>query len=934
MKGGKFMKSKKIFGAIALISLGFLFIAPQIAQAAIGNQGRILYTKDVVRNTDGTIASTGNLFVKDLATNIEQQVTNYTGTFSILNPMFDADGRQIIYTSNVAVGSDTTYKIYLVSADASINEGVGIELQSNTAGIDYKYAALSPDGNTIVFAYGDSGGMSLWAYDRKTHIYQQVYSDSVNGIDIRDVVFVNNTTVAFIGKSLGIQNIYKTDLTGPTTMKITNNKDGGCGYLGLKSGVRSALAGDVLIYSKRIKPGSTWSPFDVYVTLSLDPFIEMNVTATYTSGQDEYEACFYGDDSATRDVQLTSTNGNMFYIAKVIGSKNKVWQANFDTTGGSTNTGKTQRTVDADNAGQVDWAPPITEQAPTIGVDSTEIAFIGTDAQVKVGDFTDATTIDPIVTVTTPGTGIMGNPSLGAARIVYEVNMGGGSYIIEKMNSDGTNKDVFINESTPGVTGNTIRMPSISPDGKWVFFVAGTPGSVKIYAKGINKSLTDAAIPLNIGSNAEDPVVSPDMSSLVWVENNAGQRTIYRISLSCDAENNTAKVEGTPQILGGNISGNWNDKNPSFSPDGTKIIFVSDRDGSDKIYTMDAGTGLGVNLFPGLPSITNPAYPQYSPINDGSIVFVADGPVVGQRVLYSSSGAILDSTGANIVVTGDKFSWNIERNPGDIIATRTLQSRASDGAELIYKIKIDVDEGKTPVSYTLNEVIPNWTVIDVWCDGIKLTRGTHYYVLSDTPIADLTTLKFVFSAIPGGSAGTVADHILTISVTAAGTGTKSFSGTIDYFMNGQAKSALVSGNGTLNILKPYCPVDKYNVKKEANKPDGIIQDLDLLYGIEAWSTNAQLPGYGTGWPADPLTNWDDIILAVINIWASPAKTSGWYWSVENNCLGGQVTAASKEAGQYLYIGDYDNQTKFDLYATEGGTSGIAEMYWTQGEWSD
>ncbi|HRV03502.1 MAG TPA: hypothetical protein P5025_00450 [Candidatus Ratteibacteria bacterium] len=919
------MKSKKIFGAIALISLGFLFIAPQIAQAAIGNQGRILYTKDVVRNTDGTIASTGNLFVKDLATNIEQQVTNYTGTFSILNPMFDADGKQIIYTSNVAVGSDTTYKIYLVSADASINVGVGIELQGGVGDINYKYAALSPDGNTIVFSYEDSDGMSLWAYDRKTHIYQQVYADSVNGIDIRDVVFVNNTTIAFIGKSQGIQNIYKTDLTGPTTIKITNNKDGGCGYLGLKSGVRSALAGDVLIYSKRIKPGSTWSPFDVYVTLSLDPFIEMNVTATYTSGQDEYEACFYGDDSATRDVQLTSTNGNMFYIAKVIGSKNKVWQANFDTAGGSTNTGKTQRTVDDDVAGQVDWAPPITEQAPTIGVDSTEIAFIGTDAQVKVGDFTDATTIDPIVTVTTPGTGIMGNPSLGAARIVYEVNMGGGSYIIEKMNSDGTNNDVFIDESTPGFTGKkVIRMPSISPDGKWVFFVAGTPtGNKQIYAKGINKSLGEAAIPLNIGSKAEDPVVSPDMSSLVWVENNAGKRTIYRISLSYDAENNITGVKGTAQILGGNnISENWSDKNPSFSPDGTKIIFVSDRDGSDKIYTMDAGTGLGVNLFPGLPSITNPAYPQYSPLNDGSIVFVADGPVVGQRVLYSSSGAILDSTGANIVVTGDKFSWNIERNPGDIIATRTLQSRASDGAELIYKIKIDVDEGKTPVSYTLNEVIPNWTVIDVWCDGIKLTRGTHYYVLSDTPIADLTTLKFVFSAIPGGSAGTVADHILTISVTAAGTGTKSFSGTIDYFMNGQAKSALVSGNGTLNILKPYCPVDKYNVKKEANKPDGIIQDLDLLYGIEAWSTNAQLPGYGTGWPADPLTNWDDIILAVINIWASPAGSKG-----HHSGTGSPVTEGSTVAGEYQYVGP-------NLYKPSAAGTEVQEMYWTQGMWSD
>jgi len=932
MKGGKFMKSKKIFGAIALISLGLLFIAPQIAQAAIGNQGRILYTKSVVRDvTTGMIIKTGNLFVKDLATNTEQQITNYTGDFSILNPMFDADGRQIIYTSNVAVGSDTTYKVYIVSADASVNMGIGIVLQSGTSSINYKYAALSPDGNTIAFAYEDtsSSETSLWTYDRDTGVYQQIYSDPVDGIDIRDVVFVNDTTVAFIGKSNGIQNIYVTDLTGPTTVNVTADPDANQEYLGLRSAFRSILAGDLLIYGKRTK-STVWSPWDVFVASTTTPFSEWSVTNTNTPGQNEYEACFYGDDSTTRDVQLTSTNGNMFYIAKVIGTNNKVWQTNFDTTGGPTNTGKTQRTVDADDAGQVDWAPPITEQAPTIGVDSTEIAFTAgaaTDAQVKVGDFKDATTIDQIVTVTTPGTGIKGNPGLGAARIVYDVKTGTSVQpsAIMRMNSDGTNNVPFVDGTTTGLPTNTasIKMPSITPDGKWVFFVAGTSAGLKqIYAKPINKSVTNTVVKFNIGANAEDPVVSPDMRTLVWVENSSNQRTIYKISLSCDAEHDTAVVTGTEVVMGGN-TGLYNDKNPSFSPDGTKIIFVSNRDGSDKIYTMDAGTGLGVNLFPlpGLPGITNPAYPQYSPLNDGSIVFVADGPVVGQRVLYSSSGAILDSSGANIVVTGDKFSWNIERNPGDILATRTLQSRASAGAELTYNIKIDVDDGKTPVSYTLEEVIPNWVVINVWCDGTKLdsTINPKYYILENTPVGGLKTLKFVFADI-GGVAGTVVDHILTISATTADSGTKSFSGTISYFMNNQAQSALVLGNGTLNINNPYCPVDIYNVKKEVNKSDGIIQDLDLLYGIEVWATNGELPGYGTGWPSDPFIHWDGIILAVINIWASPAGTKGYH-------SGGQASDASTVAGEYQYVGP-------NTYKPSPTGTAVPEMYWTQGKWVD
>ena len=942
-RGGGLMKVKSIFLGALIGALAVFFAAP--ALAAVGNQGRILYTKDVVRNANGVITQTGNLFVKDLATGVEQQVTNYTTPTMIRNPMFNADGTKIIYTSNVAVGSDTTYKVYIVSADATVSAGVGIELQSGVPTINYTYAALSPDEKTIAFVYDDGTDVSLWTYKRDTGVYQQVYSK--DGIRIKDVVFVNNTTVAFIGTDEGIQNIYITDLTGPSTTKLTNNPNANTQYLGLKSGVRSVLAGDLLIYSKRTKPGLSWTTWDVFVAPASLPFIEQNVTNTTSPGQDEYEPCFYGDDSASRDVQLTAQNGNMFYVARVIGTNNKVWQANFDTAGGPTNTGKTQRTADADgDLGFVDWGPPITELAPTIDVTATEVVYTAgsaSDAQVNIGDFTSATVLDPILTVTTPGTGIKGNPSLGAARIVYDVKpeTTDPPSVIGRMNSDGTNNVAFVDTTTPGFSSFThIKMPSISPDGKWVFFVAGTTsGPKQIYAKLIDKAVGDAAISLGIGSDAEYPVVSPDMSSLVWVENNLSRkRTINKINIVCDASAETVSTIGSPVVLAGNTSELWDDKNPSFSPDGTKIIFVSNRDGSDRIYTMDAGTGLGVSAFPGLAGITNPAFPQYSPVKDGTIVFVADsGP---DRILYSATAAgiaspILNSLGGNIVVTGDKFCWNIERNPGDIVATRTLQSRAAASTTLTYNIKIDVDDGKKPVSYTLEEIIPSWTVTSVKRDGAALTSGTHYYELNNTPVAGLKTLRFVFANMGSGVAGDVSDHILTISVTTAGTGTKSFSGTIGYFMDGSAKSSLVSGNGILNILKPYCPVDIYNSKKEINKPDGVIQDLDLLYGIEAWSSNTQLPGYGTGWPADPNANWDGIILAVIQIWASPAVTQGYYWS----SLGGapaQVNPgdASTKAGEYLFIGDYDGDNTQDVYATSGAISGTAEMYWTQGGWSD
>ncbi|MGC8804529.1 MAG: TolB family protein, partial [Candidatus Ratteibacteria bacterium] len=579
------MKAKRIFLAVALATLAVCFATP--AFAAIGNQGKVLYTTNVARSTNGEITQTGNLYVKNLSTGAIQQVTNYTGTFVIRNPMFSADGSEIIFTSNVLVNSDSSYKVYIVSSSSSNNAGVGVVLQSGTPGLNYSYAALSPDGKTIVFVYSDGSGFdSLWAYDRNNDLYTQVYADETNGITIKHVVFVNATTVAFIGESQGIQNIYATDLMAQATQATTNltgNTVGNQRYLSLRSGVRAGV--DMLIYSKSVKVGTSWNPSDAFVAVRLAPFTEQNVTKTSLAGQNEYEPCFYGDASPSRDVQLKSANGNMFYAAKIIGTNIKLWQANFDTTGASTNTSKTQRTSEGADIGQPDWGPPPVE-APVVTLQDTNVVYTQNDGQsqpqIFIAGFNASNVLLPGVMITNTRTGVKNSPSLRAARVVCDV----GATSIIRLNPDGTDVVNFATTATSGLnTFNYIKNPSITPDGKWVVFVAGTAITKKIYAKLLNTDYTVAAINLNVGTNPEDPVVSPDMSSLIWVENNYGQRSIKKIGVVFNAEAGTASTIGSETILGGNGLGLWNDKNPSFSIDGTKIIFVSNRNGSDAIYT-------------------------------------------------------------------------------------------------------------------------------------------------------------------------------------------------------------------------------------------------------------------------------------------------------------------------------------------------------------
>jgi TolB protein len=90
-----------------------------------------------------------------------------------------------------------------------------------------------------------------------------------------------------------------------------------------------------------------------------------------------------------------------------------------------------------------------------------------------------------------------------------------------------------------------------------------------------------------------DPVFSPDGSRILFVSGDAGSEDIFSMNLSGGDIKNLTNSPGT-------------DRFPNFAPNG-RIVFMSSRTGDSDIYIMDADGGHPQDLtnFPGID--TDPA---------------------------------------------------------------------------------------------------------------------------------------------------------------------------------------------------------------------------------------------------------------------------------------------------------------------------------------
>lgn len=911
----------------------------------ISNQGQICYVRDITRNaTTGEITQTGDLYVKNLSTGDVTQITDFSGSNpngAVLNPQFTEDGSEILFTYSTNPGT-VDFSVYLTSTNSTLTDPSQGKL-SFLPSADLKYAALSPDydGNSglLAYTYARTDRTELWVYNFQTGLSTRLVSQL--GFKVKHPVFVDNTTIAFVGETNGVQDIYTVLADGGSFTNLTNNIPTTPQYGRLLSSIRNnaGLTSPMLIYAKREWQQYNYGKWDIYVRVIGGT--EYNVSNT--SDIDEYDGAFFGDGTTTPTL---GTSGQMFYAATIL-SNDDIWQANYDITSADTNTSQSQRVTEANiDFGLPNWSPvPQTGVSEYVNIDQTRFVYSSSN-QIYRANYDGS----GVIQLTNSGN-VKSDPDLArnGGTIVY--TSAGTPNVISKMNHDGTGDASFA--TATGSLG--IKQATISPDGRWVVYAKeAVSGQWDVVVKNITGG-GETVIDDNGTSHYADIEsihFNPDMTRIVYSvygqtggANDASTPTDWDMVMTDVVVDNIAGTitPGTPAKVT-NTPTSY-ERYPSFSNDGRKIIFVSNMwDNVSQIFTMDVNDG-GVELVVANTG-SDFAYPIYGPVYDSVndadyIAYLVGGTIYYAEVYRDSSNNPTATSGTNPAFnvtstsitpdSGTKFGWGILREKGTIVGKRYMAERAAQSIGFDYDIIVDVDEASVPSSFTLTEVLPTgFTVNSVTREG---GAAVTYSTMANSPATGLQTLKVLFYS---GSNGGVVDHVIRVNVTPTATGTYSISGDLSYILSGSPTSNDISGNSTLEVNAPYMPVDIYDPNDtdsdgNTEEPNGIIEDFDLLYAIDAWTLDKQLPGYGPAWPQN-ISHWDNIILAVISIWSNDSKTGNYEQAPSGSGTFGSVTNAQNTPGGYTFIGDaLGGDGVVDLYSPDGIINGYDEMYWTEGQ---
>jgi Tol biopolymer transport system component len=207
--------------------------------------------------------------------------------------------------------------------------------------------------------------------------------------------------------------------------------------------------------------------------------------------------------------------------------------------------------------------------------------------------------------------------------------------------------------------------PTWSADGGWLAYSSGG----EIYMRNYDDSgaivLIETRRLTTNTANDSAPSFSPDLSRIAFVSNRDGNDEIYVMDTADNNSNNDADVQTNLTDTAGP------DFDPAWSPDGTKIAFVSSRDGDNfEIFVMDADGSDPVNLTNNAASDFVPAWsPDGSKIafarsldgNPDLYVMNADGS--GLKRL--TKGAADDFSPA-WSPDGKKIAFDTNRGGGDL----------------------------------------------------------------------------------------------------------------------------------------------------------------------------------------------------------------------------------------------------------------------------
>lgn len=184
---------------------------------------------------------------------------------------------------------------------------------------------------------------------------------------------------------------------------------------------------------------------------------------------------------------------------------------------------------------------------------------------------------------------LFGTPGIASTRILYtRKTTEGSTYLSEvwEADYDGHNRRQLTKDSGYAVT--PLYVPPKPGYGTGaIFFISYKTGQPKIYYQGLN----DNAAPRRftyLRGNQLMPAISRQRDKLAFISDVTGNPDLFIQAFSPDEG-----AIGKPyQIFSTHLA---TQGTPTFSPDGSRIAFVSNKDGSPRIYTLnvpDPGTSL------------------------------------------------------------------------------------------------------------------------------------------------------------------------------------------------------------------------------------------------------------------------------------------------------------------------------------------------------
>jgi dipeptidyl aminopeptidase/acylaminoacyl peptidase len=236
-----------------------------------------------------------------------------------------------------------------------------------------------------------------------------------------------------------------------------------------------------------------------------------------------------------------------------------------------------------------------------------------------------------------------------------------------------------------------------SPDGSRVAFRSRRDGHYEVYVmnadgSGQTRLTTTIAGTASNPPSSSQPSWSPDGRRLLFRSNRAGHYDVW--VMNADGSDPRALTDDAPD-----------DRYPGFSPDGTRIVFRSDRDGDPEIWTLAAGGG-------DLRQLTfNDRFdsaPAWSP--DGTrIAFErALDPTIDNQATAEIHVMQADGSGAVALTSNQSLDEGPAWSPD---GTRIAFTSTRDGNSEIYVMRADGSEPTRLTAAASVEESPDWQAL-------------------------------------------------------------------------------------------------------------------------------------------------------------------------------------------------------------------------------